>query len=368
MSSTSKNVLIRTTLILILLIILGNIFFVVSKNFNPNFYNEYFNIRKQNNGKAVTVLTPEILEKSSFAEPYLMVVRKDNNSFSYANILNAQLTKNSYNDEVKVNYLNGDFAYLNPKNEKTIQFISKTGKKENVEIFQPLIGLLQLPDRTKILVKFIDAKIVDGKIIGKFRAFVLGEKKEINGSILYANRIESADISSSLLTVDSFSYSISSEIMKLAFSIENKVDQDVLGVETSNLSSKNDNLATKITDLFPLFLLKTDIKEGTVAPVYPVGSAVTIDMSQYLTEVITSITNKLQVIQNLVNNTGTIGLNGMTGASGPAGTNAAAGETGPTGATGVTGPTGATGVTGPTGATGVTGPTGATGVTGPTGA
>jgi hypothetical protein len=79
------------------------------------------------------------------------------------------------------------------------------------------------------------------------------------------------------------------------------------------------------------------------------------------------------VLNELVQNLNSIGVQGPTGATGASGPTGATGNTGFIGPTGATGSTGATGATGPTGTpgdtglTGATGPTGATGATGPTG-
>lgn len=81
-----------------------------------------------------------------------------------------------------------------------------------------------------------------------------------------------------------------------------------------------------------------------------------------LFEIVQDGDSKRCTLQQILDETGTIGATGVTGVTGPTGPAAATGATGPTGATIV----GATGATGPTGE-GVTGVTGVTGATGPAG-
>ncbi len=82
-----------------------------------------------------------------------------------------------------------------------------------------------------------------------------------------------------------------------------------------------------------------------------------------LVEIVQLGVSKRTTIQQILDQTGTVGA---TGATGPNGVTGATGPTGPTGV-GTTGVTGVTGPTGPTG-TGVTGETGVTGLTGAQGA
>jgi len=337
MTETKNNKLISTFFVVLLIIIIGNVFFV-GLNVNKSSIVDYLGANKEKSTKPITVLTSKVLKDSSFIGTYLMVVKKNDGAFSYASVLSGRLEKNKFIEETKVIYLNRDYNFIDVSNEKVIPFISKTGKKDMVEIFQPLIGFLQLPDGASLLVRFIDANISNGKIVGDFRVLVLGEKKEINGSIYY-DKIESAKIDPSLITFDAFSYSIASEVMKMAYKSANKESQNVLGIESDELSKSN-NYESFVPQNFIAsnLIFEHDDIEGEIRSTNPITNFQNVDISQFLSQGdITSGTVDPSQASNLQKIFNLIGISGSVGGLG---------NTGPTGATGIQGSTGIQGATG----------------------
>ncbi|MFA5770625.1 MAG: hypothetical protein WC894_03990, partial [Patescibacteria group bacterium] len=367
MTKTRDDKSIRAFFVVLLLIILGNIFFT-GLNFNKTSFKasilEYFSADKKKSEQPVTALTSQVLKNSSFIDPYLMVVRKSDGSFSYVKVLNGKLEKNKFTEETKVVYLNQDYNFIDVKSEKAVPFISKSGKKDTVEILQPLIGFLKLPDGASLLVRFIDANVSDGKIFGDFRALVLGEKKEISGSIYY-DKIESARIDPSLITFDAFSYSVASEVMKMAYKLDNKESQNVLGIESDQTVAPPNFLSSN-------FAFEYDDTEGEIRSINPIAINQNLDISQFLTQgsITSGTVDPLQVtnLQKIFNSIGIYSLVGEQGNTGPTGNTGVQGATGAAGTNGTIGVDGVTGPTGPTGAVGITGPTGSTGSIGATGA
>ena len=87
MIETSDNKSIRVFFVALLLIIVGNVFFV-GLNLSKKSLSEYINVNSKKSENPITVLTPQVLNNSFFVSQYLIIVRKQDNSFSYANVLN----------------------------------------------------------------------------------------------------------------------------------------------------------------------------------------------------------------------------------------------------------------------------------------
>lgn len=329
----------------------------------------------------ITQLTSGLLAKSKFESPFLTTILRQDGSFSFAIVEGGTLQDGRFDNETVIRYPNGDWGVITNNGERAT-FYTKKGAKETVQVVDKLIGGITLPDETVIPVRFTDATIIDGRLVGNFKVVTLTQEKVVVGKISSRGLLSHLEVSSSLTTFDPTTVSVIREVLKLAYEHEGIKSSNVLGVKTDSSGTAVAEAGAPLPEsvagsIFGAYFAVRDENEGTVRLLPQVGRPSVSSLEALIPQLKTLVesgTANIQITGQAAGlaGTGSTGYTGFTGSAGSAGSAGNTGATGPGGATGATGLgyTGFTGYSGPVGETGATGATGAgyTGVTGPVGA
>ena len=352
----------------------------------------------------------ELLRNSNFIEPLIAVVHRNDESFSYVEVDDAVVDGDQFVGDTTVTYPNGEKGMIAEGYDGEMDlFFSKKGEKENVTMINRLVGGVELPDGSILPVKFIDANVIDGKLVGKFRLLVLSEKKQVVGEFSARGELFSVEIGPSLETVDPASLLVIQEMLRLVYSSKGKQEARVLGAMTAERESvlAEADEQVRVNEFRGGFFYAKRYTDEGVVRLFPSSSRIAVGgLESLIPQIQVVIENgvvKLKLVGEAIfggigptgpagsagsagskgdkgdkgdaGSAGSAGNAGQTGPTGPSGSGGesggGSGSSGPSGATGATGTTGASGPTGSTGATGsvgTSGPTGSTGASGATGA
>ena len=127
-------------------------------------------------------ITEEVIKDSSFIEPLTSIVKRDDESFSFALVESGILDGDRFVGEIDLTYPNNEDGTISEDREEIMElFLTKKGDSEKVSIIDRLIGGLKMPNGSIVPIKFTDANIVDGKLVGKFRFLILSGSKQVVG-------------------------------------------------------------------------------------------------------------------------------------------------------------------------------------------
>src|SRR3989344_5261607 len=181
----------------------------------------------------VTKIDKSILEKSSYIGPFLVSVLRGDGSFSYAVVVQADLTDDQFAGEVQIQYPNGDFGSIEEKNGTVDLFFTKKGARESVAIVDRLITGIRLPDDSILPVKFRDASIREGKLVGDFQFLAFADKKLVNGRFTSRGDLTSLVVLPSLTSADTTSLLVMRELLKMVYASDGNGEENVLGIQSS---------------------------------------------------------------------------------------------------------------------------------------
>jgi len=165
----------------------------------------------------VTKIDKNILENSSYIGPFILSVLRSDGSFSYAVVTQADLVDDAFVGTVQVQYPNGDFGSVADIKGEVGLFFTKKGNEEKVAIVDRIITGVRLPDDSILPVKFRDASIRNGKLVGDFQFYAFADKKQVNGRFTPRGELTSLVVQPSLVSADSTSLLVMRELLKLFY-------------------------------------------------------------------------------------------------------------------------------------------------------
>ncbi len=206
----------------------------------------------------ITELTTDVINKSELLEPFFVTVQTDDGSLSYMTVKQAYLQDSQFVDDVLVTYPNGDTGNISGTSGEIDSFMTKDNEKKKAYILDKLIGGIKLPDGLVLSIKFSQAKISEGKLVGDFTILVLTEKKIITGTVSPHGRLSSVKIQPTLIPLDYMSSSVTREMLQMAYYLEHRTEVQVLGVST------DDTRSSAMVFRTPSFFVNRDYKKGTL--------------------------------------------------------------------------------------------------------
>jgi hypothetical protein len=120
------------------------------------------------------------MQKAVYRALFISVMRKDQ-SFSYAVVERGDLVGDTFVGPISVRFPNGELGDIQDSRGTIDLFITKKGTTESVSIIDRLIGGIVLPDSAILPVKFKQASVREGRLVGDFQLFVFADKKKISG-------------------------------------------------------------------------------------------------------------------------------------------------------------------------------------------
>src|SRR3989344_8844835 len=188
-----------------------------------------FSEKKETDG-SISDITEYNLRNATLEDPFISIVQRLDGSFSYVVIRDAFLDQDRFIGDVQLSYPNGESGIVNYDKDGVMEiFLTKKNEREETTIFNRLITGLVLSDGSILPVKFIDANIVNGKIVGKFKYLILSEKKQVIGEYSTHGELVDVAVGPSLATSDTASFLVAQEMLRLVYSLDGKKEARVLG-------------------------------------------------------------------------------------------------------------------------------------------
>jgi len=181
--------------------------------------------------QSISNLTSDVLLKSDWTGPMLLLVQRSDGSYSYAFVKDGTLKDSHFVDSVTLEYANGDHGTVSEDGNGNIPlFISKLGQGSSARILEHIIAGVTLQDGSILPVQFTDAQIIDGKIVGNFSAITDAIHMRITGDRSASEQMLSISLQPTLQTSDVATSLIGREMLKMV--VVPNAQSNVLGTTT----------------------------------------------------------------------------------------------------------------------------------------